>query len=193
MNRKSTRLRLPLEVRKMATALLDQQMWCWGQDIRRPEGNLLLAYGLTRQHPPETIKGSSRYHWSESESDQVVLWGFGIAYIQAGVGGVFLKRFGFSPRWFTTVDPLNQVWTLDQLPRMRLPRTSEERQKTQTLFEALLHWISTYEQWIKETCGCAYRQRCLSAWQKAICPADTIAEEWRRLATLYQGLSTLTA
>lgn len=44
-------------------ALFDQQLWCWGQVIRRPEGNLLLAYGMTRQRLPETIKGSSLYRY----------------------------------------------------------------------------------------------------------------------------------
>jgi hypothetical protein len=63
---------------------------------------------------------------------------------------------------------------------------------TQALFGALLHWISIYEQWIQETCGCAYRQRCLSAWQKAIRPAEAIAEEWTRLATVYQSSLALT-
>lgn len=184
-----TRLpRLPLETRKVGTALFDQQMWCWGQDIQCPEGNLLLAYGLTRQRPPETIKGSSAYQWNNTGTQQVMLWGFGMAYIEVGVGGMFLKRFGFTPRLLATVDPLNQIWGLDQLPRTRLPRTFEEGQKTQALFAALLRWISVYEQWIQETCGCEYRQRCLSAWQKTICPAEAIAEEWKRLAILCQGI-----
>jgi hypothetical protein len=192
--KQSTRLpRLPFEARKIGTALFDQQMWCWGQDIRRPEGNLLVAYGLTRQRPPETIKGSSAYAWSGPETQQLMLWGFGLAYIQVGVGGLFLKRFGFTPRLFTSVDLLNPLWTLDQLPRTRFPRTFAEGQQTQTLFVALLHWISRYEQWIQETCGCAYRQRCLSAWQKTICPAEAIAEEWKRLATLCHCFSDSTA
>jgi hypothetical protein len=193
MNLKTTLPRLPLEVRKTGTALFDQQMWCWGQDIRRSEGNLLLAYGLTRLRPPESIKGSSAYHWSDTETRQVILWGFGIAYIQAGVGGLFLKRFGFTPRLLTTVASLNQVWTLDQLPKVRTPRTDEEGRQTLALFAPLLEWISVYEQWIQATCGGAYRQRCLSAWQRTICPADAIAEEWKRLAMLYQGFSALTA
>lgn len=191
MNRNTTLPRLPLDVRKTGTALFDQQMWCWGQDIRCPEGNLLLAYGLTRKPPPETVKGSSRYHWSGSETHQLLLWGFGLAYMQIGTGGLFLKRFGFTPRLLAG-DPLNQIWALDQLPRVRLPRTSEEGQKTLTLFAALLRWISRYEQWIQETCGCAYRQHCLSAWQKTICPAEAIVEEWNRLATVCQGFSALT-
>ena len=33
------------KVSKIGTTL-DQQLWCWGQDIRRAEGNALLAYVL---------------------------------------------------------------------------------------------------------------------------------------------------
>lgn len=34
------------KIRKIGTTLLDQQLWCWGQDIRRADGNALLAYVL---------------------------------------------------------------------------------------------------------------------------------------------------
>jgi hypothetical protein len=71
--KQSTRYpRLPLETRKVGTALFDQQTWCWGQDIQRPEGNLLVAYGLTRQRSPETIRGSSAYTWSDAGSQKLL-------------------------------------------------------------------------------------------------------------------------
>ena len=27
---------------------MEQQLWCWGRDVERPEGNLLMAYGFER-------------------------------------------------------------------------------------------------------------------------------------------------
>ena len=48
-------------VRKIGTTLLDQQLWCWGQDIRRTEGNALLAYGFTKHRPLEGKHGSTAY------------------------------------------------------------------------------------------------------------------------------------
>src|SRR5687768_12975270 len=49
--------RLPKALEKQGEALLEQQMWCWGCDVRRQEGNLLLAYGCERRASPD-----SRYH-----------------------------------------------------------------------------------------------------------------------------------
>ena len=35
-----------------AVGLLSQQIWCWGKDILRSEGNWLLHQGFTRLEPP---------------------------------------------------------------------------------------------------------------------------------------------
>ena len=68
------------KVRKTGTLLLDQQLWCWGQDIRRVDGNALLAYGFTRHRPPEGEHGSPAYEWRGSGRSRVILWGFGFFY-----------------------------------------------------------------------------------------------------------------
>lgn len=44
--------------------LMHQQCCCWGQNVRRPEGTLLIEYGFQRSSSPEGISGSSRY-WLE--------------------------------------------------------------------------------------------------------------------------------
>ena len=36
-----------------AGSLYSQQVWCWGRDICRKEGNWLLEYGFRRTKPPE--------------------------------------------------------------------------------------------------------------------------------------------
>lgn len=70
-------LKIPSRTRKYATILLDQQLWCFGCDIRRTAGNLLLEYGFERKRPPISQKGSSCYslNW---QGKQILLWGFGI-------------------------------------------------------------------------------------------------------------------
>ena len=65
-------------VQRFAAALLDQQMWCWGCDIRHGEGNVLLQYGFSRWRPPEGTLGSTAYQLEAPPSRQVVLWGFGV-------------------------------------------------------------------------------------------------------------------
>ena len=39
-----------------AVGLLSQQIWCWGRDILRSEGNWLLHQGFTRLEPPWIAK-----------------------------------------------------------------------------------------------------------------------------------------
>ena len=84
------------KIRKIGTMLFDQQLWCWGQDIRRAEGNALLAYGFTKHRPPEGKHGSTAYEWRSSGRNRVVLWGFGFFYGDGDRGGLFLQRYKFA-------------------------------------------------------------------------------------------------
>ena len=45
---------------KHAEALLSQQIWCWGCDIMRPNGNWLIEIGFKRIEPP------NHSTWTES-------------------------------------------------------------------------------------------------------------------------------
>ncbi len=67
-------------MRNQGTVLLNQQIWCWGQDIRHREGNLLLAYGFRRHRPPANTHGSSCYELQVNEQTAIRLWGFGFFY-----------------------------------------------------------------------------------------------------------------
>jgi hypothetical protein len=50
-------VRIPANIQRAVIPLLDQQMWCWGCDVRRTQGNLLLAYGAEKRPSP-----NARYH-----------------------------------------------------------------------------------------------------------------------------------
>ena len=39
--------------------LFSQQIWCWGCDIRRPEGNWLVELGFERMAPPANRESCS--------------------------------------------------------------------------------------------------------------------------------------
>jgi hypothetical protein len=169
---------------KKGTALLHQQMWCWGCDIRRPEGNLLLTYGFTRERPPEGVLGSSAYSLHRPDGRGMGLWGFGLFATQEGEGSLFLKRYEFAPRLSSLTTLPTTIWTLAQLPPLRLPQTEEEASFLQRLFRDLLLEISRYERRVRETRGEAYREGCLKDWQQRVCPAQRMAEDWERFALL---------
>ena len=109
------------KVRKIGTTLLDQQLWCWGQDIRRAEGNALLAYGFTKHRPPEGKHGTTAYEWRSSGRSRVVLWGFGFFYGDGDRGGLFLQRYKFAPKQTAAVDFSLPVWKPEQLPELTQP------------------------------------------------------------------------
>ena len=39
-----------------AISLLSQQIWAWGQDVRRKQGNLLIEFGFERVKPPADVE-----------------------------------------------------------------------------------------------------------------------------------------
>jgi hypothetical protein len=82
---------------RIASVLLDQQMWCWGRDIVRSEGNLLLQFGFRKERPPATVSGCTAYILTPFPGCQLILWGFGLFFGLESSGGVFLRRYEFKP------------------------------------------------------------------------------------------------
>jgi hypothetical protein len=176
-------LHIPVDVQQRGAAFLHQQFWCWGYDIRHAEGNLLRRYGFTCQRPPDQVTGSSFYLLHQPEGKIIALWGFGLWYAQADVGSFFLRRYSFAPCLAAMIEP-PCIWTPTHLPRLSLPSTQQEGYITQSLFSALLQWISSYEQWVQQIRGCGYREQCLKDWDQTIIAAEDIAMTWQHLADL---------
>ena len=61
--------RLSCALQRRGSALLNQQCWFWGQDVRRAEGNLLLELGFQRQRPPEEQQGCTQYTRAQPGSE----------------------------------------------------------------------------------------------------------------------------
>lgn len=173
---------LPAVLRRRGSSLLNQQFWLWGQDIRRPEGNLLLRLGFERTRPPDGVQGSRCYTVRLDAHRTVVLWGFGIFYGDAGTGGLYLSRFSLSPLLLESAEPPVTVWTPAHLPQCTPPANADEWTRASSLLIATLRWISAYESWILKEVGSAYRHDCLAAWSRPVCEADDTATLWLRLA-----------
>lgn len=160
--------------------LLHQQCWCWGQDIRRAEGNLLLQFGLNRTRPPEPGRGSSRYEWRDG-GVEVVLWGFGIGLRDGLSGGIYVNRYCFVPRWLPQQFLLDEVWRAEQMEGHRGPATRREIRRSRRLLKTLVRWIACYERWVRSTCGVDYRRRTLAEWTRTHIPADEMARRWEEM------------
>ncbi len=173
---------LPATVRSLAPKLLDQQLWCWGCDIRRAEGNLLSAYGFVKLKAPEEVRLSSAYTLCFTDGAQVTLWAFGVFYGAPEQGGIFIKRGGFEARYTPAHRLPITAWCA--APEGKPPDTVQKCAQTLKLLRALSAWIADYEAWIATQTPPDYREACVAAWfaHKRAVPSAAMASAWRTIA-----------
>ncbi len=171
-------LGLPDDVRKRATSLLAQQFWCFGCDIRRPEGNVLLAEGFVKHRSPESAAiTSSRYTRCFEGSRSIVLWGFGLAWID-NEEVLFLPRHAMVPLYGCCECDTGNVWVPEEFGSLRRPTSIGELLRSRGMLMDALQWIQTYETRVAATYGVAYRAASLAAWKRPACSAEQIVGEW---------------
>jgi hypothetical protein len=182
---------LPEPIRRRGAELLHLQCWLWGCDIRRAEGNLLLAYGFSRQRPPSGAAGSSAYLMALESGVCVVLWGFGAFYGNPAEGGVYLRRYEFTPVRTAPLNAQRLPWLPDRIRPADIPPEPDVRQRMHRQFVALLEWIAQYEMWVRNTYGLAYRRRCAEESTKHTfrIAIEQLVEEWQHLAHRCADLS----
>lgn len=170
------------DLRRRAVALLDQQLWCWGRDVARPEGNVLLGLGMCRYRSAEPGPDRTAYTGRVAGDGVVWLWGFGLLYCLPELGGVFLRRNGFEPLLLDR-PPERPVHRPEHVGPFARPVTARQRATAGTLVRAAADWIAGYEHWIAETFGTAYREAALAARDRApAVPARDMAKAWEHLA-----------
>ena len=176
------RLMMPREARYVGRKLLTQQCWCWGQDIKREAGNVLLQYGFSRQRPPAGESGATTYSLKLLPNAHISLWGFGLFYGEIGQGGVFIGRFNFEARFHSHWDLPRQVWAPPQIDEfLRVPSTQSERELTRYLLSRAVLWMERYESWVLQTHGIEYRCKCLEKFPQAVAP-DVALQSWKPLS-----------
>lgn len=174
--------------------LLNQQLWCWGQDLRGSEGGWLVRHGFRRIAKPAGQDGSSIYHLQLNDRQGIVLRGFGVFVGDDLYGGMFLKRFEFSP-WITPSSDLPApAWQASDLPRLTRPACDQELANCQRLLAHLIDWTCDYERWVRRVAGAEYRRCVVEMWiamKKARpTPSHCMTRTWRRLqaALFAQGV-----
>jgi hypothetical protein len=155
-------------LRRKGERLLNQQCWLWGQDVKNQE-NLLLEFGFERVRAPEGHTGSSQYTLLLPHNRRVQLWGFGLYF--GGDSGIYFNRLEFAPR----AAYFNPGWRSADSMR-GLPRCEEF-----ALVAELANWIGSYEAWVTQQHGLAYRERCLVGWSKKSTPPGCLSTAWRSL------------
>lgn len=160
-----------------ASRHMQQQCWLWGCDIRHPNGNLLIEYGFARYRPTNPLDGSSLYVYATT-TYTVMLWGFGMYVGDAEHGGVFIFRHVFDP--VAVRHPDHSVYTPDAVIKTACPPTQIHQGYTVTA----LTWLMSYEAWVVERMGLAYRQQSIANWPKQSLQTEyqTFIDDWHHCA-----------
>ncbi len=178
-------LSLPADIQRIAVPLIDQQMWFWGCDVRRTQGNLLVAYGAHKRPSPD-----ARYHsaYTFHLDDHAVLsvWGWGLWLAHPAKGSLFISRSRFRVRYSATITLMPDAWQPSDLPSMSGIRHDTDSVHAHDLLSTALVWISAYERWIVERTESEYRASVLSAWPqrrqyKVDIPSASMADLWFEL------------
>lgn len=175
-------LLLPARVRRRGESLMHQQCWCWGQDIRRHEGNLLLAHGFSRVRPVEARQGSSRYTLTLAPGRRLTVWGWGLLVADLGLGAVLIGRYAFGPRYSDDWRIGRDAHVPADLSSLAVPWAADHWRRAGALLGLAFRWTADYERWVAATAGAAYRDAVLTAWGHGRDRAETLPSAWHRLA-----------
>jgi len=174
------------DVRDFAAGLLSQQIWCWGQDIRRPEGNWLLRLGFERTTPPKKQEScASMYRLELPPERRIVLRGFGVFLGDDRRGGMFLERYGFSPKFTDQSRLIADLWSCEDLPPLRTPESELEVASCRLMLLSLIDWIVEYELRVRQELGNQYRAETLERWnngKRFYLPESYMMSAWRQLS-----------
>lgn len=171
---------MPRTIRNFGVELLAQQLWCWGQDIECPDGNLLMQFGFERLRCPGDAEQSTCYRL-DSKDIHVCMWGFGMFFGQRDLGGLYLSRVGFTPRWAPIESLSLEIHEPLDLPFFLRPRGRSQWSRARELWKSLQQWIADYERWVSRCVGLAYRRGCVDSWLRPFVRADRMASAWQFL------------
>lgn len=165
---------VPMPAAARGALLLHQQCWLWGQDLRSPAGNLLVAAGLHRLDPPEAGRGGhrTRYGATLEGGCYVVAWSGGFAFGSED-GLLCFPRLLFQPRLLPDVQRLSAVphFAAPPLPEGDAP----SGHTALALVVPALEWLATYEAVAVRIAGEAYRGACASEWGRIEREAERLA------------------
>ena len=172
---------MPRQILRFGDQLMQQQLWCWGRDVERAEGNLLMEFGFER-HRDCAIDPQSTCYRLDCDDLHVSLWGFGMFFGRRDLGGLYINRFDFRPRWAPIESLAEGIHWPQELPAFARPRGMSQWVRARDLWSGLLRWIADYETWVQETSGPTYRSKTVETWLRPFVRADKMSAAWQFLS-----------
>ena len=130
---------------------IQQQMYFWGQDVQRPEGNFLVKQGFERS-PSLGLPGTSRYRlpW---KGGTIELYGSCAGWYGPESGFTFIRSRGHCDIWLSGEEtPIPGAWQTHLLAK---EASREELYEASLTF---LDWLITYEHAVLEEFVKHYRE-----------------------------------
>ena len=118
-------LKIPNHATQTAKMLIDQQMWCWGCDVKRAGGNLLSLHGADKRPSPNP-RYNSAYVFQLDEKTVLNLWGWGLWIACPRRGSLFIGRSRFHVCYIRDVIPIPNAWRKRDLPLTELTLDSND-------------------------------------------------------------------
>jgi hypothetical protein len=144
------------EVGQLGKSLLHQQLYVIGRDIVSRHGNLLLRIGCSQTQSP--IPGiPSTYTICLGRKSRLALRGFGVFVGDDSIGGVFIHRYTFEPRWMPSSRFSPIPWLPSEMPRTRCSRYRAEKEHASELLKRMIAWFIEYESWVERLLGVHFR------------------------------------
>jgi hypothetical protein len=188
LSEKVTRWAFNGQLGKSLSTLFDLQMWCFGCDIRRAEGNLLTESGFTRRSAG-AVHGSSHYFRSVDGVRHIHLWGFAVVACDQE-SAVSLRRFDNTPLFADRVHIDEAIHRPQDLPHFSSPRTRESRNRALDLMLAMTREFANYESFVSGRAGAQYRLACISgSRRKGGLQGRSLGGAWGELAQALQSLA----
>lgn len=162
-------------LKRLGISLFDQQLWCWGYDIRQ-QGNLFLRYGFA-QYRQDKSCGGTAYTLRMTDGAVLRLWGGNLIYQDAALGALHLKRYEFEPRLM----PVQYELSYRTPENSATPQSADECLCAARLAAGCMRWIAGYERWVLETGGQAHREAAVQAWKQNavfLIAVDEMAALW---------------
>ena len=148
----------PHSLRDLADGI-HQQMYFWGQDVLRPEGNFLVEYGFERL-PSMGLKGTSRYR-CEWQGGYIELYGACAGWYGSEGGFTFIRPRHRCFVWLSgDVTPIPGAWEND-----RIDRAAGKNELYQASLP-FIDWLLSYEKTIVNRFGSGYRQNNYASYRK---------------------------
>lgn len=171
-------LRNRLDFIKLSNRMFDQQMWCWGCDIRNSSGNKMIEFGFSKTKTSDDKDVPSQYSIVYKDH-LILLWGFGGLIRQSSNNAIFIGRCDFYPKRLESVAEDLIANDSKDIKKYFVKNKSLLYEVDYNLLRIFYDLIIDYENWITKRMGIEYRQHTLNSWiKKKVVDAESLILTW---------------